>query len=154
MSTVAATRAQGPFNRILVAVDGSKHGLRAAQVAAQLARALAARLTVLTVYEAPSTALGEPNYSGALDDALGESRRVAEGARRAVIEAGGPEPETECLGGGPAETILSIARDGEYDLIVMGSRGRGRLQAAILGSVSSMVAARAGRPVLVVSEPG
>jgi nucleotide-binding universal stress UspA family protein len=153
MSTITATGAQGPFKRILVAVDGSEHGLRAARVAADLARILAARLTVLTVYAEPSAALGEPNYSEALHEALEEGRRTVEAARRAVMEAGGPEPETECLGGTPAETILSTARDGEYGLVVVGSRGRGRLQAAILGSVSSAVAARAGRPVLVVGEP-
>jgi nucleotide-binding universal stress UspA family protein len=149
MSTIAATSAQGPVTRILVAVDGSEYGLRAAKVAADFARALAAHLTVLTVYAEPSAALGEPNYS----EALHEGRRALDSARQAVIAGGGPEPETECLGGAPAETILSVARDGAYDLVVVGSRGRGRLQAALLGSVSSAVAARAGRPVLVVGEP-
>jgi nucleotide-binding universal stress UspA family protein len=153
MSTIAATSAQGPVTRILVAVDGSEYGLRAAKVAADFARALAAHLTVLTVYAEPSAALGEPNYSEALHKALEEGRRALDSARQAVIAGGGPEPETECLGGAPAETILSVARDGAYDLVVVGSRGRGRLQAALLGSVSSAVAARAGRPVLVVGEP-
>jgi nucleotide-binding universal stress UspA family protein len=48
-----------PFTRILVAVDGSDHGRSAARVASGLARALGARLTLLTVYE-PSSALGDP----------------------------------------------------------------------------------------------
>jgi nucleotide-binding universal stress UspA family protein len=37
------------FTRILVAVDGSDHGRHAARVAAGLARALGARLTLLTL---------------------------------------------------------------------------------------------------------
>ena len=145
---------EAPFKSVLVAVDGSDHALRAARTAALLALALRARLTLLTVYHAPSDALGEPNYSAALEHALDEARSTVDRARHTVIEVGGPDPETEWLAGAPAETILSAARDGGYDLIVMGTRGRGRLQSALLGSVSSAVAARAGRPVLVVGDRG
>lgn len=147
--------AAGPavlYRRILVPVDGSGHGFHAARTAARLASALGAKLTLLTVYEAPSSALGEPNYSRALDDVLDHARRTVEHAREAVRGAGGPEPEVEWLGGSPAETIIGVARDGNYDLIVMGSHGRGRLKAALLGSVSNAVAAGAGRPVMVVGD--
>jgi len=141
-----------PFKRILAAVDGSDHGLYAARAAARLARALDARLTLLTVYHAPSAALGEPNYSTALGEALQHAREIIDRAREAVREAGSLEPETEWLGGAPAETIMHAARDGGYDLIVVGTRGRGRVHAALLGSVSTAVAAQAGRPVLVIGE--
>jgi nucleotide-binding universal stress UspA family protein len=141
-----------PFTRILVAVDGSGHGGHATRLGARLARALGARLMLLTVYAEPSASLGEPNYSEALTEALDEARRILDEAREVVRQAAGPDPETESLGGAPADTIVSVARDGDYDLVVVGTRGRGRLGAALLGSVSSAVAARAGRPVLVVGE--
>jgi nucleotide-binding universal stress UspA family protein len=106
----------------------------------------------LTVYHQPSAALGEPNYSTAVSEALTHARAIIEGARAAVHEAGGLEPETEWLGGAPAETIITAARAGGYDLVVVGTRGRGAVKAALLGSVSTAVAAHAGRPVLVVGD--
>ena len=139
-----------PFRSILVAVDGSDHAFDAVRVAAQLAAALSAKITLMTAYHAPSDALGEPNYSRALADALNEAQRVLEEARRVTLNAGGPEPQVEWLAGQPADIIVEAARAGEYDLVVVGTHGRGRLGAALLGSVSSAVAAHAGRPVLVV----
>jgi nucleotide-binding universal stress UspA family protein len=140
------------FERILVAVDGSDHALHAARAAARLARSVGGALKLLTVYHGPSSALGEPNYSAALTDALEDAERILGQARDAVREAGGPEPETDRLDGHPADVIIATARDGNYDLIVIGTRGRGRLSAALLGSVSTAVAARAGRPVLVIGD--
>jgi len=144
--------AQLPFKSILVAVDGSDHAFDAVRVAARLATALSAKITLMTAYHAPSEALGEPNYSRALGEVLGEAQRVLEDGRRVALNAGGPEPQIEWLAGHPAETIVETARAGGYDLVVVGTLGRGRLGAALLGSVSSAVAARAGRPVLVVGD--
>lgn len=140
------------FENILVAVDGSDHAFDAVRVAARLATALSAKLTLMTAYHAPSDALGEPNYSRALGDALGEAQKVLEDARRVTLNAGGPEPQVEWLAGDPASAIVEAAQAGGYDLVVVGTLGRGRLGTALMGSVSAAVAAQAGRPVLVVGD--
>lgn len=145
---------QRPFRSILVAVDGSDHAYDAVRVAARLAAALSAKLTLMTAYHAPSDALGEPNYSRALGDALTEAQRILEDARNVALNAGVPEAQVEWLAGQPADTIVETARAGDYDLVVVGTHGRGRLGAALLGSVSSAVAAHAGRPVMVVGDLG
>src|SRR2546426_3933762 len=142
-----ATPEGSPFKRLLVGVDGSDHGLQAAHVAARLAQALGARLTLLTVYHAPSPALGEPNYSAALAHALDEARHIVERAAQVVKEVAGPDPETEWLAGAPAETNVSAAPAGGDDLIVVGTPGPGGLGGAPLGSVSRVVAAPPRRPV-------
>jgi nucleotide-binding universal stress UspA family protein len=141
-----------PFRSILVAVDGSDHAYDAVRVASRLAAALSAKITLMTAYHAPSDTLGEPNYSRALGEALGEAQRILEEARRVATNAGGPEPQVEWLAGQPAETIVETARAGDYDLVVVGTHGRGRLGVALMGSVSTAVAAHAGRPVLVVGD--
>jgi nucleotide-binding universal stress UspA family protein len=137
-----------------VAVDGSDHAVDAVRVAARLAAALSAKLTLMTVYHAPSDALGEPNYSRALGDALTEAQRILEDARNVALNAGSLEPQVEWLAGPPAETIVETARTGDYDLVVVGTQGRGRIGAALLGSVSTAVAAHAGCPVMVVGDIG
>ena len=51
--------------------------------------------------------------------------------------------------GNPDEVIIETAKDGNFDMIVVGSRGLGRRDFA-LGSVSSRVAENAPCPVLIV----
>lgn len=147
---MATPAPQASFKRILVAVDGSEHGVRAARVAGRLARALGAHLSILTVFRAPSRELGEPRFTKAMNKMLDDAHDLAEQAGDAVREEDGPEPEIQCLDGEPAATIIRHAREAQADMIVVGTRGRGRIQAAVLGSVSQEVATGAGRPVLVI----
>jgi nucleotide-binding universal stress UspA family protein len=60
------------------------------------------------------------------------------------------EIHTEILEGTPAEAILEVAKTRDVNLIVMGSRGLGRLAGALLGSQSQKVVQHATCPVLIV----
>jgi nucleotide-binding universal stress UspA family protein len=51
--------------------------------------------------------------------------------------------------GEPAEQIVAEAADGSYDIVIVGSRGRGAMGRLVLGSVSAEVIAHAPCPVLV-----
>ncbi len=138
------------FQRILLAVDGSEAALGAARVAARMAGELSIGIRILTVFEPPSTALGEPNYSSALTETLGDADATLAAAAGAVREAGGPEPEIDRIAGRAADVILDVASGMPGALIVMGNRGRGRIASALLGSVSTAVVRRSIAPVLVV----
>jgi nucleotide-binding universal stress UspA family protein len=139
------------FKRILVATDGSAHSRRAALAAAELARALGASLTLLAVYKVPPGFEGEPDYSRDLDAALRETHARLETEAAAILADGGPPAEPEAIGGSqPEQAIVDATASGQYDLLVMGTRGLGRLGTTFLGSVSAHVAAHSPIPVLVV----
>jgi nucleotide-binding universal stress UspA family protein len=56
------------------------------------------------------------------------------------------EVHTEILEGSPAEAIIEVANTSKSDLIVMGSRGLGRLAGLLLGSTSQKVVSHAPCP--------
>lgn len=58
------------------------------------------------------------------------------------------KPKTDS--GNPGEKITRLAKDGNYDLIVIGSRGRGAGKELFLGSVSNYVLHKADAPVMIV----
>ena len=75
------------------------------------------------------------------------------GFLQSAVKAVGDVPSTvstETIAGDPAEAIIKIADTRKCDLIVMGSRGLGRLAGLVLGSVSQKVVSHAPCPVLIV----
>lgn len=135
--------------RFLIATDGSTGGREAVRKGLELACEAGAETTIVYVRHAPLPVLGDPVYQRALSHELERGRLVAdEASADAVIE--GVEVETEILEGHPAEAIVELARARNVALIIVGSRGRGAIAGAVLGSVSEAVVRRADRPVLVV----
>lgn len=55
--------------------------------------------------------------------------------------------------GSPAEMILETAETGDFDMVVMGTQGHGRLEESLIGSVANDVIQRSTKPVLVVRMP-
>ena len=137
------------FKNILVAVDGSEHALKAAQVAGDMARSMEANLRVVTVYEPLPSYLGEPYLQRAISECLGQAQSILKEALNEIGSIPG-ELETEILEGSVAEAILTILETRNIDLVVMGTRGRGRLVSALLGSQSQKVVQLAPCPVLLM----
>lgn len=140
------------FEKILLAVGGSDASLAPARAAGSLAARLGAAIKIVSVYRHTSATLGDPYYTETLVPRVAEAQRTLDEAAELVRAEGGGEAELDALEGDPAERIASVAREGGFDLVVMGTHRRGRLGVALLGSVSSSVAARAGVPVMVVPE--
>ncbi len=137
------------FQKILLAVDGSEHALKAAVVAGEMSRAMQADLRVVTVYDSIPPYLQEPGLQQAMDERFARSEEVL----REALAAIGKTPcvlETEQLEGPVAEAVLSAVEARPVDLIVMGARGLGRLQGLLLGSQSQKVVAHAPCPVMLI----
>ena len=138
------------FNHILLGVDGSEHALNAAKTAGDLARSMRTEvLRVVVAFDAVPPYLGEPNLQIAITARMKEAETILQMAVQAVGEIPG-EVHTEILEGSPAEAILDIVNVRKCDLVIMGSRGLGRLAGALLGSQSQKVLQHAPCPVLVV----
>jgi nucleotide-binding universal stress UspA family protein len=138
------------FRSILVAWDGSEHAKRALTEAIDLARTQDARLTLLTV-AAPLHVWPGP-YVPPISEAdlmQAAERLVAEG--EALVPDGIPVSSRTAMGNAGAELLKRAAAAG-HDLIVMGSRGRGAIRSAVLGSVSHFVLNHSDLPVLVVHD--
>lgn len=138
------------FEKILLAVDGSEHALHATKKAAELARALKPKeLRVVVVYDPIPMYLGEPNMQIAITSRKGEAEGILEKALQEIGDV--PcEIHSAIIEGEAAEAIIDVANTRKSDLIVMGSRGLGRLAGLVLGSTSQKVVAHAPCPVLIV----
>ncbi|GER78288.1 MAG: universal stress protein [Anaerolineaceae bacterium] len=138
------------FDKILLAVDGSEHGSRAAQMAGALAREMkSAELCIVVVYDLIPPYIGDPYIQYVIDARFKDARAVLDIALANVGEIPG-KLQSELLEGSPAEAIVTVANTRKSDVIVIGSRGLGRLAGALLGSTSQKVISHAPCPVLVV----
>ena len=139
---------------ILLATDGSKEAQLAATTAADLAERTDSELHVVTVGAGvPISATTSPAH---FEDVLRENRRQAkemlEQQVKRIEESGGTVKETHLKEGRAAEEIVELAEELGAGLIVMGSRGHGRLRRALMGSVSDAVVRHAHCPVTIVRE--
>jgi nucleotide-binding universal stress UspA family protein len=146
------------FHNILVAVDGSPHADRALSEAIDIARGSHARLTIITAVAEPRTGVTMALAAGV---AAGLGPALQQEADRVLRAAADRVPDdisvTTILTEDPIRSaILKRVREGHHDLVVMGSRGRGAVRSAVLGSVSHHVLHHSPVPVLIVhadSEP-
>ena len=142
------------FRNILVAIDASQTAMTALEEAIDVARSDGARLTLVGVATPPRLVFA----AGPLYVPYPTQEELVRGVRDVLERAEALVPpdipvKTIVRTGSPAAEILKRASEGEHDLVVVGSHGRGLLGSALLGSVSRAVAARSPVPVLVAGLP-
>ncbi|MGH2354550.1 MAG: universal stress protein [Chloroflexota bacterium] len=134
---------------ILVGVDGSPPACQALAVAAGLARLVGGSVAAVHVVVAPEPASFDAPWTAlrAHDAAHSTGEEILAEAHSLV---GDVLVACELHPGRPADTLCRRAAELGADLVVVGSRGLGRLDRLLLGSVSAAVAAQAPCSVLVV----
>lgn len=142
------------IRNFLVATDGSEGASRALDVAIAAVKAAGGTLQIVTI--APALTAGEQKeFRRAEGDVADPSEifgeRILEEARRRAERAGIKPSKTMLRWGDPAEAIIDAIVQEKVDAIVVGRRGRGRLEGLLLGSVSQKLATLA--PCIVVVVP-
>jgi nucleotide-binding universal stress UspA family protein len=134
------------WRRILAGYIDTDDGAAALRAAVALARATGAALRVVTVVAPVPSALATADAREYLRLVKEERRRALE---KAVAKASrGVAVEAEVLEGDPADVLRERAADA--DLVVVGSRGYGRLRQVLLGSVSAELLDGVPAPVIVL----
>ena len=136
------------YERILVAVDESRESRLALARAVDIARRANARLDLVLSAVVPSTTY----WNGTVHSMQINELALAEVLRKAAASVEGVPVTTYLVRGNAADRILEHAERHGCDLIVMGSRGRSRAAAALLGSTSHAVLHAATVPVLIVHD--
>jgi nucleotide-binding universal stress UspA family protein len=138
------------FKKILLAYDGSEGANRALEEGMELARLHQAELWALTVQE------GVPRFSATMDEVQEEkafaNQHTAEvlAAAQAQAQDAGFELKTLKHLGHPAQTIIHVAREGKFDLILVGHSGLSGVWAKFLGTTAEKVSRHAPCSVLIV----
>src|SRR5215218_5567458 len=135
--------------KILLATDGLESSALASRAAVDLAKGGGAELHVVHVWHTvPSPHFDRVIRSG-LEDA---GREALEEQIRWIEDAGGTVAEARLREGRAVEEIIAQAEEIGAGLVIVGSRGMGRLGRLVMGSVSTGLAHRSPCPVLIVRE--
>jgi len=143
------------YKKILVPLDGSARANVAIEHALDLAKSFNAEVLFLHVIPAL------PPYANKYSDRLGgtyqqihdELQRAGEDLLKKAMEDFGNSGltiDTRIIWGNPSMEICREAKEGRFDLVMMGSRGLGEIKGYLMGSVSNRVVRHASCPVLIV----
>ncbi len=135
--------------KIMVAVDGSDSGYRAADFAVGLAARLRSKLVILYVIGA-STAESDYNIPADMVEAFEDLGREVLSKCEARARKSGAKSKSLLVSGDPVRQILKNAEKERVNCIVMGKRGLGRLEKLLMGSVSGKVSNLSEVPVILV----
>lgn len=136
------------FKKILVPVDGSVYANKAIDYACDIANKFKSELTFICIVPPPIIFGAE---AGIIDfKPLENAGKTILNSSSKLAAIKGFKPILRLETGQAADKIIQIAKDEEFELIIIGSRGMSAVKSFLLGSVSDKVSHHASCPVLIV----
>src|SRR5215208_729423 len=141
--------------KILLATDGSKEAALAVRTAVDISQRTGSELHVVHVGSSLEyVGMGPPQIGDipapTQEQLSAEARGLLDAEVEQVKAQGGTVAEAHLGVGAPDREIVNLAEEIGVGLIVLGSRGRGGIRRALMGSVSNSVVRHAHCPVLMV----
>lgn len=139
--------------RILLAIDGSEHSHKAVDYLLAHPELLGDRRELTCVFVAtppPLRTVGALGADPGMPSVPPVAPEVVVAPPLEKLRAAGLAVELVVREGDPGLEIAQLACEGGYELIVMGSHGRGLFRRAVLGSVANKVLASCKVAVLIV----
>jgi len=138
------------FKKILLAYDGSDGARKGLEAGIKLVKLHQAELVALAVQEKLA------RFAGTMDEVMEEKAFGSQhyeqflGEARARAQEAGIELKTEIRIGHPAKTIVEVAKEGKFDVILVGHTGLSEAWARFLGTTAEKVSRHAPCNVLIV----
>lgn len=136
--------------KIVISVDKSDYAEQVMKAACDVAENINADVEILTVIETPAF-VSEGEFDASLIE--DEKKEVAEYQKKLInsyFSGSTLLVESTILHGSPAKKICEYAKKTKADIVVVGTRGMGKIQSKLLGSVSEMVIKNCHCSVLIV----
>jgi nucleotide-binding universal stress UspA family protein len=143
------------FGSIVVGTDGSETAGEAVSQATELAKAVGAKIHLVSAFEPVGNQRLRQERQEIPEDAawmVNEREDVDATLREAAekIQEAGVEVETNARQGDPADAILDVAEEKNADLIVVGNKGMSGAKRFLLGSVPNKVSHHAPCSVMII----
>jgi nucleotide-binding universal stress UspA family protein len=153
------------FEKILVPLDGSEHSLKALDAAIQIGKKFGGKISLIHVYSVTirpvimpePTTLNPPMIPVMTSEEVTKTIEVTRRAGARILEDGEQkvkaeqvQVETLLKEGHIVQEIIRTAKEGKFDLIIIGGRGLSKIRELLLGSVTDGVIHHAPCPVLVI----
>ena len=139
------------LKKILVPTDFSESARHALTYAISFAREYTAEVTLLHVVEDVAVSYASDLFPVPMAEVFQEISAYARkelGTLAAEVRARGVEVREVVVQGKPAAEILRVAREETFDMIILGTHGKGVLDQALFGSTTERVVRKAPCPVL------
>lgn len=140
-----------PVPKILIPVDGSSYSMKGVEHAACLVSELKDSLSKIILLRIINLAFYMERLKEGIDPEE-EAKKILEEAKTVILQAGVSEEviTTKIRTGKPSEEILKEADEEDYNLIIIGRKGRTALKDIILGGVSTTVLQRIQKPTVAI----